>query len=775
MNDATEKKPGLFNRSKKPKEPKPRPEIPLTPWNSWQVWVNVALVWFTLQIAALSIDQAHWISPQPSLTVVLIITVLLTFIFSRLRIPGALKVVIMVVAGLLLTLWQTINCLEPSETTSGFAHLMNIFQGYFQGSASLQVNEQRIIYVVFITFITWFIAYISTWFVLRKNNAWVAVVLGALMLLFNLGNLPDSYYYYFIFYFFAAALLVAVTRMSTQSFGLTQTSSYSMGGLVYLGVSLLCITLLAASVSWLTPQIRASALQNFVATSMPWQNDLMDSKLNIFNVVPSKQEFATSSVLKDLNYGETWNQGDDIKYVVLSQHPSYWQMYVYDTYSSGEGWTSSSANKTLQDAAVPWQGNEGYLKQEQMKYAVVNNIRTDILFTNGGFIKTDIPVWLNFDAGGEIVSINAPRVLDPGEGYTVTSYISNATADDLANADTSYPDYILNTYLQLPDNLPADISLLSGNITANSNTPYTKVKAVIGYLAQYRYTLKVDPTPEGMDNIEYFLFTGKKGFCLHYASAAVVMLRSAGVPARLAIGYLPGEAGNTPGEYIVRDKSYHAWPQVYFPNYGWVDIEATPSAGSNVVALDSPLVISSMLEGMPDWQLWMGMQPPDALTSGHVNLPDLLKGSSGGSSSFPAELGRILAIIFGGILVVGLLVGAIVVLRSLSFRWIWRVNRDTLSYDTYINMVRLAATVGVIPRPQQTPLEYTAELAAVIPQETPEINIITRYYLDSRFGGRDTKPGMADEALLLKSRHKVYRALIQRFGRVKRLFIFGKR
>jgi hypothetical protein len=545
--------------------------------------------------------------------------------------------------------------------------------------------------------------------------------------MFNLSNLPDSYYFYFIFYFFAAALLIAVARMSGQSSGLGQPSSYSMGSLFYLGVSLLCITLLAASVSWLTPQVRATALQDFVATSMPWQNDLIDSKANIFNVVPSKQSIATASILKDLNFGETWNQGDDIKYVVLSEHPSYWQMNVYDTYSSG-AWTSNPTNKMLQSAAIPWQGNDKFSKQEQMKYAVVNNIRTDILFTNGGFIATDIPVWLNLDAGREIVSIIAPRVLDPGEGYTVTTYVSTATEDDLVKADDDYADYILDTYLQLPDNLPDDIRVLSENVTADATTSYSKVKAVISYLAQFTYTPKVGATPEGADNIEYFLFTRKSGFCLHFASAAVVMLRSAGVPARLAVGYLPGDPGTTAGQYIIRDKSYHAWPQVYFPNYGWIDIEATPSGLSGVAGLGTPWVFSPMLEGLPEWQVWMGRQPPSIQDAGNINLQNFLKNSSkdtAGSSLFPAGLGSILAIVFGGILILGLLIGAIMVLRSLSFRWIWHVNRSTLSYDTYINMCRLAATVGIIPRPQQTPLEFTAELAAVIPQEAKNLILLS--------------------------------------------------
>ncbi len=775
MSDDVVKKRGLFDRAKKPKEPKTRPEIVLPPWNRWQGWVNVVLVFITLEVAVLSIDQAHWISPQPSLTLVLVLVVLLTSLAARLRIHGAFKPVIMVVIGLLVTLWQTISCLEPSEATSSFTRLIDIFQGYFQGSQSLLPGDNKIIYVVFITFVTWIIGYLSTWFILRKNNAWVTVVLGALVVLFNLNNLSDSYYLYFIFYFFAAALLIAVTRMSGQAFGLGQTSNYSIGSLFYLGISLLCITALAASISWITPQARATGLQDFIATSMPWQNDLVDSKANIFNVVPSKQSISTANNMKDINFGETWNQGDDIKYVVLSERPSYWRMNVYDTYSSG-GWKSNVANKFLQNTDITWNSDEVLTKQTQMKYAVVNNILTDILFTNGGFISADIPVWLNVDAGREILSINAPRILNPGERYTVTTYVSTATEGDLAQTGNTYPDYIPATYLQLPDDLPEDIRLLSENVTANSTTPYAKVKAVVDYLAQFPYSLKVDPAPEGADNVEYFLFTRKTGFCLHYASAAVLMLRSVGVPARLAVGYLPGDPGTTVGQYIIRDKSYHAWPQVYFAGYGWVDIEATPGGAASGVTLNTPWISSPTLEESSQWNVWQGVIPPPVQSITNINVENIMKGGSSNSGSgLPSGVGYILLIVFGGILILALFIGVAVVMRSLSFRKIWQINRDTLAYDTYINMCRLAATVGIIPRPQQTPLEFTSELAAVLPQQSKEINFIARLYMDSRFGDKDAKPGTADEAEILKARHVVFHQLMQRLGKVKRLFVLGKR
>ncbi|MHB8104340.1 MAG: DUF4129 domain-containing transglutaminase family protein [Dehalococcoidales bacterium] len=777
MNNDANKRKWLFFRSKKSKIQETQPALIPPGWGSWQGWVNVALTFIALEIAVLSIEQAHWIEPQPLLSLALIFSILVTSVLVRIRLWGILKHILILVIGIVITLWQTLSLVTVSGTESKFAHLLTIIQSWWQGSGVLLPGDEKIVYVIFITFVTWLIGYLATWFVWRRNNAWVAVVLGAMVILFNLSNLPDSYYIYFILYFFVATLLIAVTRMTARASGAAHTPNYSMNSLVYLGVSLLCITALAASISWLTPQVRATGLQNLVATSMPWQSDILDSKINVFNTVPSKQYLSTASVLRDLPFGDTWNQGDDVKFVVLSERPSYWRMNVYDTYTS-TGWTTSPADKTFLEANTAWSSNVTPSNQVKMQYGVINGIRTDVIFTNGGFISSDIAVRINTGAGGDITSITTPRILDPGERYTVTSYVPTATESGLLGAGDVYPDSILRVYLQLPAGFPGDIRQLSENVTANSTTPYDKVKAVLGYLSQYRYQLEINPLPPGADSVEYFLFTSKTGFCLHFASAAVVMLRSVGIPARLAVGYLPGDPGNTAGQYLLKDKYFHAWPQVYFPGYGWVDVEATPVGATSLVSISSPFVSSTNIAESPQWDVWLGAIAPQINNITNFNVENILGSSAPDetdSLSFPAKLGRAILFVLAGALIIAVVIGLIVLIRSLSFRWLWRVDRQAVAYGTYINMCRLAAMVGLVPRPQQTPLEFAAVLVEALPQEAESLNYITRVYMENRFGGRDGKPDIAEEAEILKARHIVYRQLIQRMSKIRRLFILGKR
>ncbi len=776
MNDEIKKGRWPFSYVKKPKAPKAQPVITMPRWGNWQQWVNTALLFVTLEIAVLSVELANWITPQPLISLVLIISVLLTFVLVKVHIWGWVKHIILVVAGLLVTLWQTLNCLAASETTSKFAHLINIFQSWWQGAGMTMPGDEKMVFVVFITIVVWLVGYLSTWFLLRRNNPWVAVVLGAMVIMFNLTNLPDSYYIYFILYFFAATLLIAVTRMTGRAADAAHSANYSGSSLLYLGVSLLVITAIASSISWVTPQARATELQNWLATNAPWQHNFLESKANIFGSIPAKTSSSTSSIMENLYFRQSWNQGDDIRYVIVAERPSYWRMNSYDTYESW-GWTNSLASKVNLDANVSLTNKASSDEQEISQYAVVIGLRTDVLFTAGDFVSADVPVRLNMDMVNNVLSVVAVRMLDTGEQYIVTTYISTPTEADLSGTAGDYPNVIESTYLQLPDDFSENIRQLSENITREAMTPYAKVKAVVDYLSHYVYRPDVDATPEGVDNVEYFLFTQKTGYCLHFASAATLMLRSVGVPTRLAVGYLPGEASKTPFEYIIRDKYYHAWPQVYFPGYGWVDVEATPAGPASLVSINTPWVSSPAIAASPQYDIWQGGTPPSIYDLGQIDIEKMGGGTASDTDalSFIGKLGQALLYIFIVALAIVLVIGLVLLIRAVSFRWLWRVDRNAIAYGTYINMCRLASMVGLVPKPQQTPLEFTAVLVEALPQDADAVQYIAQVYMENRFGAREGRLDMAEEAEILKARHIVYNTLIQRLGKIRRLFVFGKR
>ena len=104
--------------------------------------------------------------------------------------------------------------------------------------------------------------------------------------------------------------------------------------------------------------------------------------------------------------------------------------------------------------------------------------------------------------------------------------------------------------------------------------------AVQEALSNYEYSLDLDELPEGQDAVEYFLLESKTGYCMHFATAAVMALRRMGVPARYVNGYIvkPSDFSLTEKkEYVaeVLDNQAHAWVEIYFEDVGWMPLEAT--------------------------------------------------------------------------------------------------------------------------------------------------------------------------------------------------------
>ena len=117
---------------------------------------------------------------------------------------------------------------------------------------------------------------------------------------------------------------------------------------------------------------------------------------------------------------------------------------------------------------------------------------------------------------------------------------------------------------------------LAATITADCDTDYEKLRAIAAYLqSNFRYTLSPTPVPEGENFLDWLLFETREGYCTWYATAAVLLARSVGVPARYVQGYRCG-ALPTRRYTSLGPEAAHAWCEGYVAGYGWVTVEATP-------------------------------------------------------------------------------------------------------------------------------------------------------------------------------------------------------
>ena len=568
----------------------PVKELLVSRWGNRRIWLNLCFLFITLGTAVYSIEQARWIYPQPYLTLELLLSVLLVWLMMVYRFPGWILHILAIAIGASFILWQGTMILPDR---ANLRDLFSIIGSWWQVGGGLQEGNARIILGVFLLIVTWIAGYLSTWFVLRHNNAWLAVLTGLVIIIINLSSLPAVHFIFFIFFLLSSVLLLIQTKAIRQQSSPGNTSSYSGKSLRRLIIPLCGIVILAVLTSWITPQLRFSGLQDVVATSLPWKSTIQESDLNIFKVIPSKQAGSTSGGLQDLSFGKFWYGSDDIKYTVISPQPAYWQVNVYEKYT-GKQWISIPATEELLKKNTEWDKYGNNIGRIDVQYEVIPNISTDIVLLTGDFNSAEMPVIVRQNNEKEVISARSVRILNPNEKYTVKTSIAYHSPGSLSAAGVDYPESIKGVYLQLPDGFPRRISILSENLTTAAKTPYEKIIAIDTYLSRIPYSPEVNVVPDGADAVEDFLFTQQKGFCLHFASAMTVMLRSVGVPARLAVGYIPGDPGAKPGTYILRDKYYHAWTQVYFPGYGWIDFEPTPSGfpGSQVQT-STPLVSPS--------------------------------------------------------------------------------------------------------------------------------------------------------------------------------------
>jgi transglutaminase-like putative cysteine protease len=168
----------------------------------------------------------------------------------------------------------------------------------------------------------------------------------------------------------------------------------------------------------------------------------------------------------------------------------------------------------------------------------------------------------------------------PPNVYNATSDLGQPGVAELRQAHGVAPPDILLDDLQLP-RLDARIPLLAEQIAASAGTNYDKAVAVESYLkSNFGYTLQLSSSVP-RDPLAEFLFVRKRGHCEYFASSMAVMLRSLRIPARVVNGFRRGEFNQLTGEYVIRGRDAHSWVEAYFPGYGWITFDPTPSDGAD--------------------------------------------------------------------------------------------------------------------------------------------------------------------------------------------------
>jgi transglutaminase-like putative cysteine protease len=174
-----------------------------------------------------------------------------------------------------------------------------------------------------------------------------------------------------------------------------------------------------------------------------------------------------------------------------------------------------------------------------------------------------------------------------GQDYQVQSISIGPSIDQLIAAGTTVEPG-LERYLELPLELPPIVGQTALDVVGAAATNYDKALALQAYFRSDAFTYSEQaPVDEGYDGsgasvLQAFL-EAKSGYCIHFSSAMASMARTLGIPARVIVGFTPGDAvrlADGSFQYRVTTHNLHAWPELYFAGIGWVRFEPTPGRGT---------------------------------------------------------------------------------------------------------------------------------------------------------------------------------------------------
>ncbi|MBS0658845.1 MAG: DUF3488 domain-containing protein [Verrucomicrobia bacterium] len=365
---------------------------------------------------------------------------------------------------------------------------------------------------------------------------------------------------------------------------------------------------------------------------------------------------------------------------------------------------------------------------------------------------------LYFTASG---SVENRTPLRRKELYIVTSRVPQRTPlpEDLAPPAPAY--------LQTPNHLPIRVRQLAESWKMRTGGDGAAIVAAAqSYFRAEGFRYSLNPgTYEGPTAIEEFLFERKRGFCEHYAAAFATLMRAAGVPARLILGYQGGRTNWLTNHLTILQSDAHAWTEVWLPQRGWVRVDPTAEIAPERLSLgrDQYAALEQLGSLSPAERLqalfrlnnptgWRWVIRSAAMAWDSVDHQWNLRVVGFGFDS-QRDLWRDFGIdafgfMGGGIgIMIGLGVGAgisalVLLLRSRSSDVVDR--RASAIAKQYARFCARLARVGVAPRqPAEGPLDFASRAVAALPEQAGSIQQITDLYIRLRYG-RSTGASLDD-------------------------------
>lgn len=559
-------------------------------WDIPSILLLVAALW----VAALRLWLTEWTAQLERVEVLTMLGLILGFTLGKSRFSTRVVGWLAFFYSLVIFPWQ-IAFLDDSPL---YVQRFLLVSGRLFATTTTFLQNQpvqdSILFIATMSLLFWLIALMASYQLVRYNRPWVALGVA------GLGVLLIEYYHPFMvrgsfltaaFMFFALMLLGRlqflanrrdwevnkVTVDSEAGFDLSR-------GTIVTGVLLIVL-------AWNLPTL-ARLLTPGTDEQRHFEVSWQSMRDRMGNMVAGLQSPAITSVAdfgNNMALGSGATLGNETLLIVIpdeavdTDQRFYWRGRSYDYYSGGN-WSNSfdDLRDVVADDTKGWNYPDwGPVEKVTFTFRYVTGPGRTI-YSPGLPVKinrdTKAQIQLINEDESDIVAILAHSALKGGEAYDVDAYVMTPTEMDLRNTPRAYPDWIRDTYLQLPEGFSPAIRQLAQDITQGMDNPYDKAVAITDYLRNnITYVIDIETPPADRDVLEWFLFTYKKGYCNYYATAEVMLLRSLGIPARIVNGFAQGDYIPEGDYYQVQRNDSHAWPEVFFSTVGWVAFEPTVS------------------------------------------------------------------------------------------------------------------------------------------------------------------------------------------------------
>lgn len=692
-------------------------------------WAGLPIYLIMILIYPASLAQAGWVDLNAQFAYIALAGAVLGTVVGNGRLRTRRSTFLGTLAGALTVVIFTIIASDGTSLHAKTVQLATHVNNWTTQIIAGESANDPTVFVLMLGATCWASAYAGAFALAREHRPWDAVVFSGICLTINVSLALTSLYFDLIL--FTLLALVLLTRLHIVNL----TERWERQNIVPAGEmdwrllrGGLTWTLVLILMAFFTPRIAAADLVSnaFNTFDAPYQRVQAEWQ-RFFAGVSGPSRLQGVSFSDAIRLGQAPNLGDRIVFYVDAPAAHFWRAVTYDFYT-GAGWRTTETDR-VDKVTPPTTARE---KMDATFEILVSH--ANLLFGANEPQKVNVP--FQFQTGDDraySTSVRAVNRNDAQGTYTTTSFVSKASKDDLRKATTIYPATIKAKYLQLPSSVPQRVKELAIQIAASKATPYDKAEAIETYLRNtYKYSTVVKSAPAGRDPVDYFLFDLKADFCEYFASSMAVLLREVGVPSRVVEGFTAGEVDPS-GRYAVRELNAHAWVEAYFPQYGWIEFEPTPSelpfdrAEAQNPDDTNPDGSPRSPNGREDSGGLAGRDnEPDPGIGGVDDTPPDVSGSV----SKPIDPRPGLAVLSG------LLLALFVALVRFEYRF-----RGLGTIDSAWGKTRLlGAYAGHAPRPSQTPYEY----AETMGREIPDVHEPLRTIAHARVQDRYARTGATD-------------------------------